>query len=121
MKYGLYIGWGIVIYAIMYLTWAGMNMYGFSQGILPRIAELIVLVIVTTVAGRSLKFESWQDILPYSISWVIVVLVLDALFIVPLSGIDAYGDWHLWAGYALVVFLPLLAPLTREGMEIDKS
>lgn len=121
MKYGRYVGWGVVIYAIMYLAWAGMSAYGFSQGILPRLCELVVLLIVTTIAGRSLDFDSWQDILPYSLCWSAVVIAFDAVFIIPFNGLQAYGDWHLWVGYILIVLLPLLAPLSKDALRATNS
>jgi hypothetical protein len=113
MKYGKLFGWGIVIYAIMYLTWNGFAVYGFTEGILPRIAELIVLLVVATIAGRSLRFTSWTDILPYSICWMIEVAILDALLTYPFAGSAMYQDWNLWIGYAFLIILPLLAPLSR--------
>ena len=113
MKYGAYIGWGVVIYAIMYLSLNGLTIYGYrGTNVLP-IVELVILLVVTTIAARSLKFHSWKDILPYSICWMLVVAALDALYTVPFSGTQMYTNWQLWVGYALVVLLPLLAPLTH--------
>ena len=113
MKYGAYIGWGVVIYAVMYLSLNGLTIYGYrGTNVLP-IVELVILLVVTTIAARSLKFHSWKDILPYSICWMLVVAALDALYTVPFSGTQMYTNWQLWVGYALVVLLPLLAPLTH--------
>ena len=113
MKYGARLSWGIVIYAIMYLTWNGFAIYGFVNGIAPRICELIVLVIVSAIAGRSLGFTSWKDILPYSFVWALTSIGLDAIFTLPFSGTVMYANWNLWIGYALVMLLPLAAPQTR--------
>jgi hypothetical protein len=114
MKYALVLGWGVVIYAVMYLAWSGFVLYGFTMGILPRLLALLVLVITATVAGRSLKFVSWKDMLPYSFGWMIVVALLDAVFSVPYSGWQLYSDWNVWVGYALVCAVPLLAPYTKS-------
>ena len=114
MKYFSALGWGIVIYALMYLAWSGFVIYGFAQGIGPRICGLAVLVLVSTIAGRALKFSSWKDVLPYSIAWCVVVALLDIVFTVPFSGWGLYSDWNIWIGYALVVLVPLLAPYTRQ-------
>lgn len=113
MKYISRLGWGIVIYALMYLTWNGFAIYGFTYGIVPRLCELLVLVIVSTVAGRSLRLNSWKDILPYSFLWALTALGLDYVITVPLSGVQIYANWNLWIGYALVMLLPLAAPQTR--------
>ncbi len=113
MKIGALIGWGIVIYAIMYLLWAGMVMHGFTQGIAPRILSLVILIATATIAGRSLRFHSWKDILPYSIAWTIIVAALDGLYSVPFAGWQLYTDWNIWVGYLLVACVPLFAPYTR--------
>ena len=103
----------------MYLSLNGLTIYGYrGTNVLP-IVELAILLVVTTVAARSLKFHSWKDILPYSICWMLVVAGLDALYTVPFSGTQMYTNWQLWVGYALVVLLPLLAPFTHIIPEED--
>ena len=121
MKYGKLLGWGIAIYAIMALAWSGLVMYGFSGTFTSRILELIVLVVVATIAGRSLRLHSWTDILPYSIFWAIEAGVLDAIYNVPYAGWGMYADWNVWLGYALVVAVPLLAPRTRMTAEVQHN
>ena len=113
MKYIARLWWGIAIYAIMYLTWNGFALYGFTSGIAPRLCELVALIIICTIAGRSIKFNSWKDILPYSLFWALTAFALDIIFTVPLSGTMMYGSPNIWIGYALVLLLPLAAPLTK--------
>ncbi len=112
MRYGSLIGWGIVIYAVMFLVWNGLIQHAVTGGA-SRILLLLTLVITATIAGRSLRFSSAKDILPYSISWMIVVALLDAVYSVPSAGWQLYTDWNVWVGYILVVAVPLLAPYTR--------
>ncbi len=113
MKYGSLLGWGVVIYAVMSLTWSGLVMYGLAVGMLSLFFRLCVLIIVTTIAGHSLRFHSWKDILPYSMFWAIMMAALDAIYTVPFSGWAIYSDWYLWVGYGLVALVPLLTPLLR--------
>ncbi len=113
MKYGALVGWGIVIYAIMYLTWSGFILYGFVEGLLPRLASLAVLIALATIAGRSLHLHTWKDVLPYSVAWVLTIALLDAIFSVPYSGWQLYADWNVWVGYCLVLLVPLFGPYTR--------
>jgi hypothetical protein len=113
MKYISRLSWGIVIYAIMYLFSHGLSIYGVAGGILGMLARLVMLVIIATIAGRSLHLNSWKDILPYSIFWAFTVLAIDAVYTVPSSGVEMYSNWNLWIGYALVMLLPLAAPQTR--------
>jgi hypothetical protein len=102
------LGWGIVIYAVMYLLWSGLVMYGLSFGIVSLLIRVAVLAIVTTIAARALRLISRIDILPYSIGWAVIAVALDAVFLVPFSGWALYGEWGVWAGYILVAILPLL-------------
>jgi hypothetical protein len=113
MRVARTLGWGIVIYAVMYLVWTGFILYGFVGGLAPRLLGLLVLVVLATIAARSLRFASARDVLPYSLSWVLVVILLDAVFSVPYAGWQLYTDWNVWVGYTLVVLVPLLAPYTR--------
>lgn len=117
MKYGAYVGWGVVIYAVMFLLWSGFVTYGLAGNVFSRIVGLVVLVGVATIAGRALRLPIWHDILPYSLSWGVVVGLLDMLFSVPFGGWQIYADWNIWIGYALVVIVPLFAPLTRRSGE----
>ena len=94
----------------MYLFSNGLAVYGAAGGIPALIARLIMLVIITAIAGRALRFRSWKDILPYAIFWAFTVVVLDAVFTLPFSGIAMYSNRNLWVGYALVMLLPLAAP-----------
>ncbi|MDB5238057.1 MAG: hypothetical protein JWM46_327 [Candidatus Kaiserbacteria bacterium] len=114
MKYGSFIGWGIVIYAVMFLVWNGLVMHGI-MGTSARILLLITLAMVATIAGRSLRFSSVTDIIPYSLCWMIIVALLDAVYAVPSSGWQLYADWNVWVGYILVFAFPLIAPYTRSG------
>jgi len=121
MKYLKRLSWGIVIYAILYLTWSGFAAYGFTAGIAPRLCELVVLVIVATIAGRSLHFNSWKDIIPYSFGWAVIAFAIDTILTLPFSGLAMYSNWNLWVGYALVMLLPLAAPQTRVFVEETPS
>ncbi|MBI5645232.1 hypothetical protein HY970_04000 [Candidatus Kaiserbacteria bacterium] len=108
MRYGALIGWGVVIYALMYLVWSGFVLYGFVGGFLPRLVGLILLISVTAIATRALRVHSWRDVLPYSIAWMIVVALCDAIFTMPYSGWALYANWNVWVGYLLVACVPLV-------------
>jgi hypothetical protein len=108
MKFGKLFGWGIVIYALMYLMWSGFITYGFVEGIWPRLIGLIALVCISLCAGLSLRLSSWKDILPYSFGWAIVLAGMDAVFSVPFSGWAIFLDYNLWFGYAIVAVVPLM-------------
>ena len=113
MKYGPLFGWGIVIYALMFLVWSGFVTYGFVEGMAPRATALLSLIGVAVIAGASLRLRSWSDILPYSLVWGIMMALLDAVFSVPYTGWQLYFDLNVWFGYAVVVVAPLFAPYLR--------
>src|SRR3990167_7992781 len=102
MKYSA-LAWGIVLYAIMFLLWSGFVLYGFAEGIAPRLTGLLVLIGLALLAGRALHYGSWRDILPYSIAWTVIVAILDMVFTVPFTGWALFSDWNIWVGYALIV------------------
>ena len=113
VKLGFLFGWGIVIYAVMYLAWSGLVLYGVSGGILARLFMLTLLVMVMTLAGRSLMRERWEDILPYSLSWLCIVFFFDIFFAVRTSGLEIFTDPNIWLTYALIVFVPIISPRSR--------
>lgn len=113
MRYGTLIGWGIVIYAVMFLTWNELIAYGFFEGIVPRITSLIVLVSTLVIVGRALRIDSWVGILPYSVGWACMMILFDAIFTVPGAGWGLYLDPDVLLGYALVALIPLLSPVLR--------
>jgi hypothetical protein len=113
VKYGLLFGWGIGIYAVMFLLWSAFITYGFVEGAAPRIAGLVALLIVAIAAGRSLHAHSWKDILPYSIVWGIMMALFDLILSTPLTGWQLYSDWNVWVGYLLVALFPLFSLYPR--------
>ena len=113
MKFGAALGWGIGIYAVMGFAWSLIAVYGYGGMLLSRFAELLVLVVVATIAARSLRFHSWKDILPYSVLWATIAASLDAALNVPSIGWQLFYDWNIWLGYTLLVVVPLFAPYTR--------
>ena len=117
MKYGPLLGWGIVLYAVVALAWSALAAYGLTLGAFPRVMEFLTLLLVAVIAGRSLGFNAWKDILPYSIGWALVAFLLDSFFVASSGDWQIFGDWSTWAGYALVVLLPLLSPFTRIRAE----
>lgn len=110
MRYIELLGWGVVIYAVMFLLWAAFVTHGFVEGIAPRIVALFVLLTMSAVAAQTLRTTSWQGILPYSFTWGAMMVLLDALMSVPVYGWEVYANPAVWIGYGLVVVVPLFSP-----------
>ena len=108
MNLRVLLGWGIAMYAVLYLVWSGLVIHGLSGSILARLIALVTLFVVATIATRSLRLLSERDVLPYAIGWVIVAALMDAIFAVPTAGWGLYADWNVWVGYALLFIVPLI-------------
>ena len=107
MHIGKLFGWGIAVYAVMYLAVAMLALYGLAPSFLARTLALIILISLATMAGLSLKRHAARDILPYSLIWTLEVMGLDGLMSMPNTGLSIYLDWNVWVGYALVLIVPL--------------
>jgi hypothetical protein len=107
------LGWGISIYAVMYLLWSGLVIYGLASGYLSLIVRVAALAVITTIAARTLRVGSLKELLPYSLGWAAVTLALDAIFLVPFSGWELYGSFSVWVGYALVAIFPMIFMILR--------
>lgn len=107
------LGWGIMVYAIMYLAWSGLVIYGFSLGILSLFARLAVLAIITGIAVSSLRLMDWKDVVPHASIWAIVAILLDGLYLVPFTGWGLYASWSVWFGYMLVILIPVVIVRVR--------
>lgn len=108
MKLRSLVGWGIVIYAVLFLVWSGLAMYDFGGTIFSRGIVLLTLIAATAIATRSLRIYSESEIAPYAFGWVLVAALLDSVFAVPAAGWAIYSDWNLWLGYAVLLAVPFV-------------
>lgn len=108
-------GYGIVLYACMYLAWALLATYGLAGGSVARFFLLAVLLATTLIAARSLGMHSARDVLPYSISWVVTIAAIDTAFAAPSGSWALFADPNLWVGYCLLLIAPLLVPRRLPG------
>lgn len=113
----LLIGWGVSIYAIVYLVWSALAIHGLGGTSLSRIVVLATLIGVTTLATRALGYRRERDVLPYAAGWMVLALALDAVFAVPYAGWQLYADWNTWVGYLLVLVVPLLVTMIPRRSE----
>ena len=119
VKFAKLFGWGVAIYAVMFLIWSGFITYGFATGLQPKILAFIALIAMALLAGRSLRFSSWRDIAPYSFSWAMIIAILDAIFAVPFTGWGIYTNASVLVGYLIVFTIPLLAFEKFESVSDD--
>jgi len=104
----------------MFLMWRLFELYGFTEGLLPRLSLLVVLIVMAFTAGRSLRYRFVSDIVPYAAGWTLIAIVLDALTVLPFAGSSMYMDWNIWVGYGLVFTVPLLSPSTLPAPAVPE-
>jgi hypothetical protein len=112
------VGWGVVLYASMYLAFALLATYGYAGTLTARISMLAVLLFTTLIATRTLSHLNKADKVPYACMWVLTIAALDALFAAPTGSWAVFADPNLWIGYGLVFATPLVAPLAAHAPEV---
>lgn len=110
------IGWGVLIYAVMYLAWSGLVIYGLSAGIGSLVARMILLVVVTAMAARYMRLFTLHDIVPIALGWALIAAIADSIFLTPFTGWALYSLWSVWAGYALIVAAPTVATIVMARL-----
>lgn len=107
MKLRALFGWGIVIYAVMFLVSSLLAVHPTGPALIARVVLLCTLVITASIAARSVRAFSERDIALYAFGWVACALVFDALLVVPTTGWLLFTDWNVWVGYLVLFFVPI--------------
>lgn len=114
------VGYGIILYAVMYLAWGLFAAYGFAGTQIARLGLFLVLIASTAIAARSLRYSSLRDSMLFVIAWLATIAVLDALFAGANGTWSIFADPNLWIGYLLVLGTPIVfhipaahAPIAR--------
>lgn len=98
---------GVTVYAIMFLLWSVSVSYGFTVGLIPAALHFAVLIGVLVYLTRAQQRRGLA-LIPYALTWVCTVFLLDVVVTVPFSGWVFILDPMVWVGYALVVCVPLV-------------
>ena len=112
-------GWGIAMYAILYLVWSTIVIYGLSGNLLAHVGMIVVLVALAIFATRSLHVSNEREAIPYAIGWVLIAVCLDAIVIVPTSGWGIFSDWNIWVGYGLLLAVPLVVAAVSKRTVLE--
>lgn len=106
-------GWGVALYACMYLAFALIAAYGYAGTAAARIAMLVVLLSTTLIASRTIAHLGKVDRVPYVFSWLIMIAAFDVAFAAASDSWGVFSDPNLWIGYGLVAAAPFVAPSSR--------
>lgn len=112
LKYCL--GYGIIIWMVAYII-ATMFVAYEETGLIANIVTTTAVLIVTYLLAKRLQISSRLHMLKFSFSWVIVLIIFDALFTVPFTGWGFFCECHIWLAYGAVFLAPLLAVKSRQS------
>lgn len=111
MNYVKAIGYGIALFAIMFLI-GSVVMFGLGWQMGGTKASLVMLaasIVVLYLLAGQYKVRGLNDGLQVGVVWLIVDILLEYLIIVQIFNKGVTGTFYTWSvltGYALVVLVP---------------
>jgi uncharacterized membrane protein YpjA len=109
MNYLKAIGYGIALWAIIFVVASVLIALGLKTGTLMEIITLIAVVIATFILARNYKIESRIQGLLIGVIWLVVNAAIEYLVTVRgfLQGDLSFYSWSVLAGYALILLIPI--------------
>lgn len=101
------IGFGALIWALMFVVvsvFVGFNIY---QLVYVEIATVIIAGIIALILAANVKPKSAGSALGYGLVWVVVGVILDAAVSMRFNA-AIFSSWSVWLGYLLILLAPLL-------------
>lgn len=110
MNWGKAIGYGIVLYAIMFLLGSVLMFGPKLAGNVFGITMLIASIIVLWIASMMYKIPNLSIGVQVGIVWLVIEAVLDYVVLVQMfnKGSLSVYSWSLLTGYVLIVVVPAL-------------
>lgn len=105
------VGLGILIWMVVYAASMLLGVYDMSGALWTQIVAVVIAAVIAYIAGMMVKASSMNAMIKYSVAWVIVTLVLDAVLASfwTMGGYGIFSTWYLWVGYVLILLVPLVA------------
>lgn len=116
MNYKKLFGFGVLIWAVVYLAALAFVAYDLMDQLWAKIVVELVAVAVAYLAARNLGIGSAGEIFKYSVSWAVIAFVLDLILTVPFTGWQFFSGWEPYVGYALIILAPLFAGRKTESV-----
>ncbi len=111
------LGWGVVLYAVMFLLSRMLATYGYDEGILPLAASTVALIALSCIAIRSLRPHTMHDMIPHVVVWIFVAVLIDSILMVPVFGWEMFMAGSVWLGYAFLAIVPLICLRLRSWFQ----
>jgi len=104
------IGYGVILFAIMFLV-GSIAMFGLKlSGDVFSWVMLIAGIIVLWILAQQYKIKDLSEGIQVGLAWLVVDVILEYLVVVQMfnkGNLSFYG-WSVLLGYALVVIVPAL-------------
>lgn len=112
---------GVAIYATGSLV--GQALYTFSvfNEWITVGATLAVFALFSLFAGMNIRPHTIRDVIPYSLTWAVFAVFLDAVLIVPAVGWDFLVTLDALVGYGIIALVPLFALYPHFGRNAPSS
>lgn len=109
MNYGKLLGFGVLIYGVAFIVASVFVGFEVESPALMNTVTTIAMLLAVFLLAKNLKLSSRREMLKYSLSWMVIVLLLDLFLTARFTGADFFSQWHIWLAYALILLVPLLA------------
>ena len=102
------LGFGALIWVIMFITISALVGYGLSSDSMFTIVVTAISLVVAYLAARNLAPNGYYLAIQYGLIFAAVGIVLDFLISQKFSP-DMFSSAYYWLSYVLIALVPLLA------------
>lgn len=101
------VGYGVLIWVVVYLVATAFFAYKMLGAWWANALLVVLAAVMAGWAGTRISQPSRVAMLRYSVGWVVIAAVLDALLSVPFTGWTLFMMWSVWAAYAAILLIPV--------------
>lgn len=105
------IGYGIALFAIMFVV-GSIVMFGLKlTGTAMSIVMIVAAIIVVLLLAKQYKLGSLNEGLQVGLVWLVVEVLLEYLVIIQIFNQGSVGNFYSWSvllGYLLIIAVPAL-------------
>ncbi|PIR44102.1 hypothetical protein COV23_01705 [Candidatus Wolfebacteria bacterium CG10_big_fil_rev_8_21_14_0_10_31_9] len=109
MDYKKLFGYGVLIWAVVYLVATAFVGYKLSGMLWTQIVLVIISAVFSYFLAKNLSANLVVGMLKYSFSWMIMTIILSIIFTVPFTGWIVFNSWDMWASFLVILLVPLVA------------
>lgn len=114
------IGFGVLIWVLMFAIVSAFIAFNVYQGVLMGIVTAIIAGVIAFILAGYVKPSSLGIALAYGFIWVVVGVILDGVITMQFNP-EIFGSWSLWLGYFLVLLAPALRVKKSPGVSYSSQ